>query len=268
MVTGIGEIKMENFRKALDKIKKQKYLEYLLLAVIVVQFLFILYTNLTKIPATLDNDAAKVFIHAMEMWKHKTFFVPAWKNMTTLEVDCSTLLALPIYGITKDIYKSFGAANVLILAVYIYIFNILMNRLNSGKIAKYMAIIMLMIPFGFGQLMYYNMMFFAAGQYNIKVLVPLMMLIVIISEKLDLETIIIGVVCIFLTCILGISSGPYVIATGIIPILAGYILFDLLKRNKITELANYKTYFIILEILAAYIGEKICLRADVNDSVK
>ena len=39
-----------------------------------------------------------LMLHAVEMWNNKTPFITGWVETTTLELDCATLIAAPVYG--------------------------------------------------------------------------------------------------------------------------------------------------------------------------
>ena len=107
---------------------KDKYVEFGLGALLLIQFLLICVCNLTLIDNNLDCDNAKMFRHIMEIWERKTLVIPDWSYTTTLEIDCGSLLAIPIYGLTDNIYLADGIANILItvlmLAVIFYLFKI------------------------------------------------------------------------------------------------------------------------------------------------
>ena len=77
----------------------QYWLRFLQVLVLV-QFLFLCYANLRYTSHILNGDGADLFNHVMEMAKQHTIYIPGWKYATTLELDCSALLALPIYMVT------------------------------------------------------------------------------------------------------------------------------------------------------------------------
>lgn len=203
--------------------KNMSWHERLCLAVLAIQIIFIAYTNFFLIPDTLDNDAAKLFLHTIEIWDNKKIFLPNWANQTTLEIDCASLLALPFYGIFRNIYTAFGFSNLIFCFLYIYILSILLKRTGLKLITRIILYIFMLIPFSFGQLLYYNMLFFAGGQYVVKVIVPLMYIIVLTSDEIGIREKAIGIISIILTFIMGISSGPYVLASGIAPVILGFL---------------------------------------------
>lgn len=253
-----------NIKETSYIIKSMKWYEKLCLAILIIQIIFITYTNFFLIPNTLDNDAAKLFLHTIEIWKNKKIFLPNWVNQTTLEIDCAALLAFPFYGIFKNIYIAFGLSNLTFIFLYIYILSILLKRNDMKLVTRIITYIFMLIPFSFGQLLYYNMMFFAGGQYVVKVLVPLMYIVVLTSDEIGTKEKIIGAISIILTFIMGVSSGPYVLASGIAPIVLGYLLCDAIKKKSIKELFCIKSYYIVILGFFACLGELICIKKHVN----
>ena len=213
--------------------KNMSWHERLCLAILAIQIIFIAYTNFFLIPDTLDNDAAKLFLHTIEIWDNKKIFLPNWANQTTLEIDCASLLALPFYGIFRNIYTTFGFSNLIFVFLYIYILSILLKRTGLKLITRIILYIFMLIPFSFGQLLYYNMLFFAGGQYVVKVIVPLMYIIVLTSDEIGIREKAIGIISIILTFIMGISSGPYVLASGIAPVILGFFICDAIRIRSI-----------------------------------
>ncbi len=77
--------------------RKRNGLLYICILFLFIQCLFLIYFNLTRDIHTIDRDSAEVFVHAMEMWRNKKVLIPDWTYTTTLEWDCSLLLAVPRY---------------------------------------------------------------------------------------------------------------------------------------------------------------------------
>ena len=225
----------------MDWIKKykDKYIELGLGALLVIQFLLFSVCNLTLIDNNLDCDNAKMFRHIMEIWERKTIAIPDWAYMTTLELDCGSLLAIPLYGLTNNIYLAFGISNIIFTALFIAV----LFYLFQGKELLYPLLCanMLCIPYRLGMLDYFNMMFFAGTQYIIKVMVPLILVGIVLNverekekqgklSKLTIGFMFLYVGLLFLTCM---SSSVYVMACGIVPICIAYAAYKFLKFEKV-----------------------------------
>lgn len=127
--------------------------QYLLWLFVIAQTVFIVYLNLFESQTMIDYDGAKLFQHAVEMWNQKTPFIPDWKYITTLELDCALLLAVFFYGMTRNIFISFGLSNILMVFTYIYVIYKIVSRTNYKKYAV-LAISLCLIPYELGMLSY------------------------------------------------------------------------------------------------------------------
>ena len=247
----------------------EKIITILLFAVVGAQILFILYMNLFQTSAALDSDSAMLYTHAIEMWKNKTLFLPNWSDTTTLELDSALLFALPIYGITKQVYLSFGISNVIFLAIYLYVFVDLMRKVKLSWKQIAIVLAMFLMPYAFGMLDYFNMMFINGAQYGIKVIVPLMLLGLMFTpekEQYHKKNIVLYAGYVFLLFINTFSSGLYVVLCGLIPIL-GIALLDFLMDGGNATYHKYRKYHGVLfavSILISGIGYVLNIVTGIN----
>lgn len=221
------------------KKQSKNFMEVLLFALLIVQFLGIAYSNLFLIDQNLDCDNAKLMRHIIEMWEHKTLLVPQWAYTTTLEWDCTTVFAVLLYGILGNVYLACGISNcILALILLVSVF-----FLFKGKEQLYPLICanLILIPYQVGMLDYYNMLFFAGTQYIVKITIPIMMIGLVLElqntfeEKKKPSKLFWGIAFLYvfylaLTCM---SSGIYVMACGIIPVIGAYICHQFFKWKKI-----------------------------------
>ena len=91
------------------------------LIIIILEILFIIYMNTLKCAAYPELDMAKLYRHAIEMVRNGSIVIDGWNYITTMELDCSLLLALPFYAVTNNIYISFGLANIIFMLIYVYV---------------------------------------------------------------------------------------------------------------------------------------------------
>ena len=226
-------MKKENFFQYI----KQNYCFILLAFILFIQVVSISACNIKLIDNNIDGDNAKLFVHTIKMWEHKSIIIPNWSYMTTLEIDCSSILALPLFALTGNIYLSYGIANIIFLIAFILLIFYLFHDRN--KIYPLLTSNLLCIPYTVGMLDYFNMLFFAGSQYIIKASVPLLLIAVLlkIEDKNNppkkiyeyIPAILLAFFC-FLTAV---SSGVYVLFVGIFPILLVYLIYKLLKYEKI-----------------------------------
>lgn len=229
----------------MDKVKKN-WFGYLLVILMAVQVLFIAYVNLHDSKIIVDYDDANVMLHAREMWENKSFRIDNWVETTTMELDCATLLAIPLYGLTHNIFLAFGFANIIMVAIYIAVIYGIFTGIGYSWKQSCLAMNMILVPYSIGMIEYFQMMFYHGAQYSIKILVPLLVVLLLArySKQKGFHKSIL--VLLFLTGILafvsGYSSGIYVLMCGILPVLACLIL-DFVQSY---EYKKYdKGYFIL-----------------------
>lgn len=211
----------------------EKRLIWILRALLLAEFIFLTVSNLFLQRERMDCDSAKLYVHVIEMWKNRTFFIPGWSYITTLELDCPAVLAMPLFGLTGNIYIAFGISNLLFALLLVWV----LHQLFQGKsaVCPLVSAILILFPYRTGQLDYYNMMFFNGGQYVMKVMLPLMLAALFIKNKNERpgkREIFLAVLYgffVFLSCC---SGGMYVFACGLFPVLAGYLLYRLFSGGK------------------------------------
>ena len=79
------------------------------------QFIFLCCANLLWSSHIIDGDMSDLYGHVREMWRTGSLVIKGWDYSTTLEIDCSALLALPIYGVTRNIFLSFAISNIIFI---------------------------------------------------------------------------------------------------------------------------------------------------------
>lgn len=245
--------------------KKIKINYVIPLVLLAVQIIFLIYINLFCIPDTMDNDSAKLFLHTMEMWKNKTLFIPGWVNQTTLEIDCPSFLAVFIYGICGNIYISFAISDLILIAFTIYTVYRILSKMNVDVVYILYTLILLFIPYSFGQLLYINMTFFSGGQYIVKMLTPLILIDLLSDgENRSVSHIIRSTIMCFLSLICAVSSGVYVFLTGLFPVIVCFLWFVVIRDNRSIK-SIIKDRHIRLCIIVTFLsGIGVCVSRAMN----
>lgn len=221
----------------------------------ILQIFFISYMNLFESSKMIDYDGAKLYKHAIEMWENKSLFLPGWKYITTMELDCSLLLALPFYGIFRNIFISFGIANILFVLCYTAII-LALFRNTPFQGYGFLAVNLVLAPYSSGMLEYFNMMFFNGSQYVIKVMVPLLLVLLITAEKGRIKkagNIALMVFYAFLLFLTSLSSGIYVMFCGILPLFL-YALWDFIQDGGFKKYTFYHIGLLALTLSAFVCG--------------
>ncbi len=204
--------------------------------------------------ATLDYDAAKLFGNVREMAATNSIIIPDWVYATTCEWDTSALFALPLYYLTADLLLSFKLANIIMVILWVALIYGLTKRLHFTSEASALSCILVLLPYGFGMLEYWNMLFYQGCQYALKVMIPLLLvyLFLSINERKPLWfDYALGIIAIFLVFLTALSSGVYVFVCGIFPVLL-YAVIHQLRSSSFPKPAMWT--FIALIIVATVFG--------------
>ena len=141
------------------------------------------------------------------------------------------LFAVPIYYIVRNIYISVGISNIIYIFLYIITISGILKNIHIKKQYIFLTLCLVLTPYSFGMLEYFNMMFYGGSCYSLKTLVPLLFIWIFLlfekqenSRKEKLRRAI--VLCLYF-CFLFITSfstGLYVMLCGIVPLLCCIVL--------------------------------------------
>lgn len=203
------------------------YLFWLLLAI---QVAFLGITTFLAGDRIIDGDTGRLYQHMSAIWEAGTLFVPGWIYPTTMELDCALLLALPFYGFTKDAVVSFCCASIVILVLWILLLCAVTQRINrnfSAHMVPSIVCLLVLIPYSSANLYYWNMMFLNGSQYAFKIMLPLLLLYLLLEPHPQAPSarswflLFLYLAGLFLTTL---SSGIYVAAMGVAPLLVVFLL--------------------------------------------
>lgn len=239
---------------------------YFWVALLAVQVCINIAINFTADASSLDNDAAKLYTHVVEFCR-SGFLLGDWTYMTTLEADCSAILAVPFYLLTKNIHLSFAFANTIFMGLAIALF------FHIGKKCAFqvkhccIASLLLILPYAVGQLEYFNMLFFHGGQYIVKAIVPLLLLDLLLSKDgySIVDKVVFGFYCFFLL-LTTVSSGIYVFLCGILPLFAvQFLRIFVAKQQSLTLRTALLCGVTLLLALIGFVISKLLSANMAND---
>lgn len=227
--------------------KISKILEYFFLLLLFLTIGGVVYFNLSDIRYSLDYDAANTYYHYMEVIKNGTLRIPDWHHTTTLELDTSLFLAVIIWHITKNIFLSVGISNIIMILLYIFVIYRILSFANVKRTFIYATLCLVITPYAFGMLDYFNMMFFGVSYYSFKTLAPLLFLLLMqllnkqsFGTKLEkAELVFAAFAYIVLLFVTTLSTGFYTLLCGIFPIILCMIIdiwTDGIKTNKYNKM--------------------------------
>lgn len=220
------------------KLQLDKVMEYLCLAILLFVGGSVVYFNMSDIRCSLDSDFASTIYHYMEVIKQGTLQLPGWFHTTSLELDGTMLFAVPLYFITKDIFTAIGLSNILIAFLYVVTIGRLLRLHNIDKKFIYLTLALVLTPYEYGMLDYFNMLFYGGACYAIKTLVPILLLLnlTLLGSKVyktkygRLEVIAFGAMYLYLLFATAFSTGIFVVLCGLLPVLV-WMLFEVFLKG-------------------------------------
>ncbi len=252
-----------------EKIKGlvRKPVSVVFLVILVVEFLYLIKYNLIHAYGVMDQDAAKLITHAMEIVRTGKLLIPNWSYMTTHEIDSSMLLAIPFYAITKKLYFSFALSNIIYMFVLLaVVMGIFKNCGIRSEISLFICCL-IYIPYNFGMLDYMNMMFIRGAQYSIKVLIPLLaILIITFPDKNKKRDIALSAIWLFLAFLCGFSSGLFPLITGILPIAGAYYVNFAFRKKNTGAVNLFRTLLLAAGFVFSLIGFAIHQHYNISPS--
>lgn len=225
--------------------------------VFALQLIFILCLNIFCSKNWVDHDASMMYSHTIEMWKQKRLVLPAYAEETFLHLDTACIPAVLFYGLTKDIFVSYGISNVIFIALFILVIFDVMSKITSNKTYWCLAALLFLIPYRIGMLQYFNMLFYEVSFYNYCVLVPLMAIDLFLyqSEKRSSwKYYILLVIYLLLIAISAFSRGTYLLFVGIAPVLLCYVLEIILDKEGLKAIRKDKVALILFTLGAYALG--------------
>lgn len=245
----------ESFMK--DRKTAKKYIGYAVLALTALQFLFIVCLNLFKCRSWIDHDASMLYSHTIHMWEQHKFVLPFYTEETYLNIDTSCLLAMPLYGLTKDVFLSYGISNIVFAALTVWVIWDITAKMNVAKAYRYAAILLYLIPYRMGMLQYTSMLFYECSFYNICVLVPLMAVDLYLYGEEGTHgmkyRVMLGLY-LLLTLITAFSRGTFTMLVALLPIILCYVLEIILADDGIKHIRRSKVILTVLTIAAYAVG--------------
>lgn len=224
------------------------------------QIIMLGYINLTQMQYHIGFDSSSFYLKATQMWEQKTLFCENWMEQTNLYLDTSAPLAALIYGVTKNIFFSYGLANYIVdLALLIILWKIF-KQLNVSKLASLVCLNLLICPYFPAAFNNANDVGYAASVltsgnwYGVRMLILLLSIKIVLDleeNKKNISLIIFTSILVFLS---GLSSGYYILVTVFMPILVFYII-KMFVENNICILCNIAVLFAGLESCLIIIGK-------------
>lgn len=219
----------EHIQKLLGQ--KRTKAERFLLVLVAIQIVAIFIFNFTRMKYSMDYDAICAVTQAAEMWKQKTLFLSDWSYQTTLGLDSGVPVVALIYGLTKNLFFSYGLVNSLFVLFYVYVYNRVCTDLSMSRVGKYFIFLILFTPYTLGQLEYAKMLFTAAAYYNLKAIMSVMAVSIMIRfyKKGDHQFLFCGIFYLFLF-LSSVSTSVYALMCCVFPVIL-FLFIEVMRKN-------------------------------------
>ena len=119
----------------------------------------IFYFNFSDVRNSLDSDFANTIYHFQEVIRNGTLNLENWNHTTSMELDATFLFAVPVYYLIHNIYTAVGIANMIYVVLYIVTICGIFRGLQVKKRYLFFTLCLVLTPYSFGMLEYFNMMF-------------------------------------------------------------------------------------------------------------
>lgn len=245
-----------------------------LLALLIVQFLVLVYFNLRLNAQHMDYDSSWVYLKAALVWKEKRFISPNWSDTTNPFFDLSLPLASLLYGITGRLFFSYGISTLTVLLGIIASVFFILKRFNVNKIGILTVLNLILCPFltnGFDpviELGYFNCVLVGPSHYGLRTLIVLLIILEYLNIQQRKKIDFIFFLSIALCFVSGMSSGVYLIAMIILPILA-FLFESMFIKNELKVFVKKEsiyTYICLIFVLFGKIFASNVLHLNIRDS--
>jgi len=249
-----------------------KSIKYGFIGLFIFQVLAIVYVNMFQNDLHLGQDAAPNYINAIEIWRQGTLTPDIRHFMTNMQLDTAIPFAALLYGLTGNIFISFGIVNIIISLLIAIIFASIVKNMTSSK-----EIFVILIPLCFFFSPYthpgydissalddfYSLLYTSAAFWGFRMLVGFLIIkttyLLCDAKSLTKTKIALFILSVTMAFICALSSGLYFFITFILPCLLflvyKYLVGDLFLRN---IHKNASSYFFILLIILTFAGRYAC----------
>ncbi|MCL2356882.1 MAG: hypothetical protein FWC70_06970 [Defluviitaleaceae bacterium] len=247
-------------------------------ALFVLQFIGIVYINLFRNGHRIGFDAGIAFSNAIEIWEQGTLNPVFLREFSNLHFDTAMPFAALLYGITGDIFLSFGIVNIIFSALIAVAFAILLkditntNTLENREGIRANNTLAIIVPMCilFSSFVsrgcylnnsldnFYSLIFTSAAFWGFRLLTGLCCIkafLVFYEKKSGTASIIWATIATAAVFICAVSTGFYILVTFIAPLILFFGVKALTGSASVKELLKNKAvYLVILWVFVTLVG--------------
>ena len=127
--------------------KITKILEWCFFILGCIQFLMICFVNLTQNQNHLGFDASTFYLRAVESFNQHSLFLDNWVEQTTLMIDSPIPLASLLYGITGNIFISYGLSNIVTVVLFVALAICVLKEINMPRLGGIITLNFILSPY-------------------------------------------------------------------------------------------------------------------------
>ena len=256
-------------RTELSAMKRPAAAATLLLALLFVfQFGFLCWCNLTQWQSHLDGDSSSQILKVMEIYKAGSLSLPNWNDTTSLLLDTPLILAAFLMPLFRDPFTAYGAGNILLLIMLVYVVWQLLRRVDCAPALRLVAILLLLCPYGHAEVLgYANCMVVQSAHYLMRVIYLLYLLYCLVFLERGEKSFGHLVSCLFTWT--AMSSGLFLLLIVFLPVAAGWAL-RVFAANQPGLFKTPGALFLVLNFLgfgAGYFVQRNVIHFSSRDSV-
>jgi len=225
---------------------KKSILKPTFISILVFQIAYILFINFTRSENLIDFDSGAALRHAIEIWRNGTLFLKNYSPVSTLEIDCTSFWAAPIFLATGSLGLSYAVIHAVLLVFILCLSNAVLKISGVGADLRSATLCLLLVPYSFGQLEYFNMLFISAGQYNFKIITLLYITYFYLADikKIKRPILLLNLSAFaFFLSVTTLSSGVYVLFMLIAPFMLAEVIQCINKQS--ISLKSFRNFFLI-----------------------
>lgn len=245
--------------------KKWKNYELIICGIVVLQILYLMFFNLTRLQYAVNFDTCEYLIQVMQIWKQKTLFIEDYYYSTMLTWDMPTLLAVPFYGLTGNVFLAWGIATDILIVLFAAVVIKLCKDLDFSRFSTLFILLCIFAMYQYGYIDYIEELFINGALYGFRILFMLIFMDIAvclhknIHSWCDIPLYILGFIGMFLC---GVSTGIFAIGCCIAPILISEIWLVIIDKEPISikKFLNKPTIVLCMAIVVSCLGV-VCNKA-------
>ncbi len=210
----------------------------LLALILVLQVAVLGYFNLFHLKDHAGFDSSWNYLKSTLIWNEKTLSgTGLWADTSNAQLDTPTLPAALLYGITGNIWLSYGICNLILLLLILWTTWSLLTKLNLGLCAKLAALNLLVCPYlsadfsVINDLSYLGNMLAGASYYSVRALLALLVFNELLRFRREDRFRPLCIVPVLLCLLAGVSSGAFMLIVLLAPCLLYEILVAFVKAD-------------------------------------